>query len=268
MSATAPPTSTPTTQRRPTASRYMVRTTETLSMIMASTRAAPARRRPTCRRGGTRSAGAVSGAASATPSSSTEGTAEEHQHHGQLAQRVAALAPADGRLGQQVPAEDDGAEDDGLARDRHGGVGAAVRRVVAADHEHVDVLEHRHHRERHRGHDQVEHDRAPHRPLAARARGRGAPPPPSSPASSRRRRPAARPGPHRGPAGVGRGRDLADEDADRGARRARSRPAPGRGRRRRARPSPPGGWPPAAGRPGAPAGGRGRARAGRRRRPR
>ena len=84
------------------------------------------------------------------------GDGEEHEHDGQLPQSVAALAPADGRLGQQVAAQDDGAEDDRLARHRHRGIRTAVGRVVPPDHEHVDVLQHRHHGERDRRDDQVE----------------------------------------------------------------------------------------------------------------
>ncbi len=141
--------------------------------------AGPGRRRPRCSRGGTARRAAARAPTSATPRSSTDGNGQQDEHHGQLAQRVAALAPADGRLGQQVPAEDDGAEDDRLARHRHRGVRTAVAGVVPPDDEHVDVLEHRHHGQRHRGDHQVEDDRAPLRRRRRPARGRGAGPPPS-----------------------------------------------------------------------------------------
>ena len=54
---------------------------------------------------------------------------QEHQDHPQLAQGMPALAPPDGRLGQEVAAEDDGAEHDGLAGHRDGGIRTAVGEV-------------------------------------------------------------------------------------------------------------------------------------------
>ena len=87
------------------------------------------------------------------------GDRQEHQDHGQLPQRMTALAPADRSLGQQVAAEDHGPEHDRLAGHRDGGIRPAVGGVVPPDDQHVDVLQDRHHGERERGHQQI-HDHA------------------------------------------------------------------------------------------------------------
>ena len=164
------------------------------------------------------------------------GNRQQHEHHGQLAQRVAALAPADGRLGQQVPAEDDGAEHDRLARHRHRGVRTAVRPGCP--------------------------DRPPGRRRSAapppwratprRPPGRGRPcaaPTARRPSTGSGRRAAAqppagrtrgalpaRPRPHRDVAGVGRRHDLAHQDADRGTGGTEAGRRPARAPRPRARP--------------------------------
>ena len=84
------------------------------------------------------------------------GHGEQNEDHSELAQGMPSLPPSDCRLREQVAAEHDGPEDNGLARDGHGCVRAAVARVVSADDQDVDILEYGHHGERHPGDDEID----------------------------------------------------------------------------------------------------------------